>query len=238
LFGEHLLARQETGSYPILDTYRREEMQVKELTERLDWLGHDSFRLAGPPVIYFDPVDLEGQLPPADLVLISHEHHDHCSPDDVAKIRGPSTVVLAGGRAADRLKGARAVKPGERLTVAGVEVETVPAYNVNKFRAPGVPFHPPEANHVGYIVTVGGVRLYFAGDTDQIPEMADIDCDVALLPVSGTYTMTAEEAAEAARMLKPQIAVPMHYGSRIGGRDDGRRFAASYEGETLIPEKV
>jgi L-ascorbate metabolism protein UlaG (beta-lactamase superfamily) len=212
-------------------------MQAKGLTDRLYWLGHDSFRLAGPPVIYFDPVDLKGQLPPADLVLITHEHHDHCSPEDVAKIRGPQTVVLAGGSAAERVTGARAVKPGERLTVAGVEVETVPAYNVNKFRAPGVPFHPREAGHVGYVVTVGGVRLYFAGDTDQIPEMADIDCDVALLPVSGTYTMTAEEAAEAARVLQPQIAVPMHYGSRIGGKDDGQRFARLYGGETLIPEK-
>jgi L-ascorbate metabolism protein UlaG (beta-lactamase superfamily) len=213
-------------------------MEARELTDRLYWLGHDSFRLEGPPVIYFDPVDLKGQLPPADLVLITHEHHDHCSPEDVAKIRGPQTVVLAGGSAAGQLRGARAVKPGERLTAAGVEVETVPAYNVNKFRAPGVPFHPPEAGHVGYIVTVEGVRLYFAGDTDQIPEMAEIDCNVALLPVSGTYTMTAEEAAEAARVLQPQIAVPMHYGSRIGGKDDGQRFANLYGGETLIPEKV
>lgn len=213
-------------------------MKVKDLTDRLYWLGHDSFRLEGPPVIYFDPVDLEGKPAPADLVLITHEHHDHCSPEDVSKIRGPETVVLAGGRAAEQLPGAQAVKPGERLTVAGVEVETVPAYNVNKFRAPGVPFHPPEADHVGYVVTVDGVRLYFAGDTDHIPEMADIDCDVALLPVSGTYTMTAEEAAEAARVLEPQIAVPMHYGSRIGGKDDGQRFADLYGGKTLIPEKV
>lgn len=213
-------------------------MEARELIDRLYWLGHDSFRLAGPPVIYFDPVDLKGQPLPADLVLVTHEHGDHCSPEDVAKISGPETVVLAGGRAAERLPGARAVKPGERLAVAGVEVETVRAYNVNKFRQPGVPFHPREADHVGYVVTVGGVRLYFAGDTDQIPEMEDIDCDVALLPVSGTYTMTAEEAAEAARVLDPEIAVPMHYGSRIGGQDDGQRFAGLYGGETVIPEKV
>ena len=212
-------------------------MNIQELVDRLYWLGHDSFRLAGPPAIYFDPVNLKGQPVPADLVLVTHEHHDHCSPEDVAKISGPDTVVLAGGRAAERLPGSRAVKPGERLTVAGVEVETVRAYNVNKFRQPGVPFHPREADHVGFVVNVGGVRLYFAGDTDQIPEMSDITCDVALLPVSGTYTMTAEEAADAAKVLAPQIAVPMHYGSRIGQPDDGERFAELYGGETLIPEQ-
>jgi L-ascorbate metabolism protein UlaG (beta-lactamase superfamily) len=114
----------------------------------------------------------------------------------------------------------------------------VRAYNITKFRAPGVPFHPPEADHVGYVVTVGSVRIYFAGDTDHIPEMADIDCDVALLPVSGTYTMTAEEAAEAAGVLAPQIAVPMHYGSGIGGKDAGHRFAQLYGGETLVMEKA
>ena len=212
-------------------------MEARELVERLYWLGHDSFRLAGPPVIYFDPWKLKGQPLPADLVLVTHEHHDHCSPEDVAKISGPDTVVLAGGRAAEEIPGARAVKPGQRLTVAGVEVETVRAYNVNKFREPGVPFHPREADHVGYIVKVGGVRLYFAGDTDQIPEMDDIDCDVALLPVSGTYTMTAEEAAEAARLLHPAIAVPMHYGRHIGQQDDGQRFADLYGGETAILEQ-
>jgi L-ascorbate metabolism protein UlaG (beta-lactamase superfamily) len=173
----------------------------------------------------------------ADLVLVTHEHHDHCSPEDVARISGPETVVLAGGSAAQRLPGARAVKPGQRLAVAGVEVETVRAYNVNKFRAPGVPFHPREADHVGYVITVGGVRLYFAGDTDQIPEMDEIACDVALLPVSGTYTMTAKEAAEAARVLAPTIAVPMHYGGAIGQADDGHRFAELYGGETVLPEQ-
>ena len=127
--------------------------------------------------------------------------------------------MVANSSAAAKLPGARVVKPGDRLTVAGVEIEAVPAYNVTKFRSPGVPFHPRDAAHVGYVVTVGGVRLYFAGDTDQIPEMADIACDVALLPVSGIYVMTAEEAAEAARTIKPQIAVPMHYGAGIGDRE-------------------
>jgi L-ascorbate metabolism protein UlaG (beta-lactamase superfamily) len=209
-------------------------MSARELVGRLHWLGHDSFRLDGESVIYFDPWKLHGELPQADLVLVSHEHHDHCSPEDVEKVRGPDTVVLAGGAAAAQLPGARAVRPGDRLTVAGIDVEAVRAYNVNKFRSPGVPFHPREAGHVGYVVTVGGMRLYFVGDSDHIPEMADIACDVALLPVSGTYVMTAEEAVDAAQTLAPQVIVPMHFGSGIGTAGDGDRFAQLYGGEVVV----
>lgn len=211
-------------------------MNARELVDKLHWLGHDSFRLDGPPVIYFDPWKLRGRPPAADLVLVSHEHHDHCSPGDVEKVSGPGTLVVAAAAAARQLPGARAVRPGERLTAAGVEIEAVRAYNVNKFRSPGVPFHPREAEHVGYIVTVGGVRLYFAGDTDHIPEMADIACDVALLPVSGIYVMTVEEAADAAHTLSPEIVVPMHYGAGIGTADDGRHFTKLYDGEVVLLE--
>jgi L-ascorbate metabolism protein UlaG (beta-lactamase superfamily) len=209
-------------------------MNAKELVGRLDWLGHDSFRLDGPPVIYFDPWKLSGKQPVADLVLVSHEHHDHCSPEDVKKVTGPGTVVVAAAAAAQQLPGARAVRPGDHLTVAGVEIEAVQAYNLNKFRAPGVPFHPREAGHVGFVVTVGGVRIYHAGDTDHIPEMAEIDCDVALLPVSGKYVMTVEEATEAAKTLGPQIVVPMHYGSGIGTAGDGQRLAELYAGDVAL----
>jgi L-ascorbate metabolism protein UlaG (beta-lactamase superfamily) len=209
-------------------------MDARELVGKLHWLGHDSFRLDGPPVIYFDPWKLSGRPPVADLVLVSHEHADHCSPEDVDQISGPDTVVVAAAEAAQKLPGARTVRPGDRLTVAGVEIEAVRAYNTNKFRSPGVPFHPKEAEHVGYVITVGGVRLYFTGDTDHIPEMADIDCDVALLPVSGTYVMTVAEAAGAARTLNPQIVVPMHYGAGIGTADDGQRLTELYDGNVVL----
>jgi L-ascorbate metabolism protein UlaG (beta-lactamase superfamily) len=209
-------------------------MDAEELVTRLHWLGHDSFRLEGPPVVYFDPWKLSGEQPPADLVLVSHEHADHCSPEDVAKVTGPDTIVVCNAGSAAKLPGARTVIPGDRLAVAGVEIEAVRAYNTTKFRSPGVPFHPREADHVGYIVTVDGVRIYHAGDTDHIPEMAEFDCDVALLPVSGTYVMTAEEAADAARAISPQIVVPMHYGSGIGTGDDGARFTELYDGEVVL----
>jgi L-ascorbate metabolism protein UlaG (beta-lactamase superfamily) len=209
-------------------------MDAKELVGKLHWLGHDSFRLDGPPVIYFDPWKLHGKLPVADLVLVSHEHYDHCSPEDVAKVSGPKTVVVATAGAAAKLPGARTIHVGDRLTLTGVEIEAVRAYNLTKFRSPGVPFHPREAGYAGYIVTVQGVRLYHSGDTDQIPEMADIHCDIALLPVSGIYVMTVEEAAEAARVLSPQIVVPMHYGSGIGTPQDGHRFSELYRGQVVV----
>jgi len=209
---------------------------VAELLERLHWLGHASFRLDGPPTIYFDPWQLEGRHPQADVVLVSHEHFDHCSPEDVERISGPATVIVANPGAAKELRGTvRALRPGEQTVVGEVTIEAVPAYNVNKFRSPGVPFHPQEAAHVGYVVTVEGMRLYFAGDTDHIPEMVDLRCDVALLPVGGTYTMDAEEAAQAAASIGPQVVVPMHWGAGVvGSHADAERLRSLYDGEVVI----
>lgn len=199
-------------------------MSTPKLLVQLHRLGHDSFRLDGPPVIYFDPWKLPDGAPIADLVLVSHDHFDHCSPEDVRKISGPGTIVIGCPSAAIKLSGARSLHPGEKTTIGEVTVEAVPAYNVNKFRTPGVPFHPKAAGHNGYVVTIGGERLYHAGDTDRIPEMTGLRCDVALLPISGTYVMIADEAAAAAADIQPRVAVPMHYGDIVGGGADVQRF--------------
>lgn len=207
-----------------------------ELLNHLRWLGHDSFVLEEPVTIYLDPWHLPEGLPKADIVLISHEHGDHCSPEDVAEVQSSNTVVFASEGAASQLQGdVRIMHPGDEAKIAGITVRAVPAYNVDKFRAPGRPFHPKEALHNGYLLEVGDERLYFAGDTDFIPEMAEIVCDVALLPVSGTYVMTAEEAAQAAAMIAPRVAVPMHYGAGIvGTNEDAERFKELYSGEVRI----
>lgn len=189
------------------------------MIENIHWLGHDSFRLEGEVTIYIDPWKLPSNLPKADIILITHEHYDHCSPEDVAKIQKADTVIVTIPAAAKKLKGeVKTVKPGDKITVKGIEIEMVPAYNIDK------PFHPREAGHVGFIVTLGGKRIYHAGDTDFIPEMKGLKTDIALLPVSGIYVMTADEAAKAADAIKPEIAIPMHYGEIAGSEKDAERF--------------
>jgi L-ascorbate metabolism protein UlaG (beta-lactamase superfamily) len=197
------------------------------MLKTLHWLGHDSFRIDGPPVIYIDPFRLGKGLPAADLVLITHEHSDHLSPDDIAKVRTSTTKVVGPAAVAAMLPGVETIAVGEVKTVAGVQVRAVPAYNINK------QFHPKATGKLGYLVTVGGATYYHAGDTDLIPEMAGLAPDVALLPVSGTYVMTADEAADAARRIRPRVAVPMHYGAIIGSVLDAQRFAALLAGSGI-----
>ncbi|MBC7250143.1 MAG: MBL fold metallo-hydrolase [Anaerolineae bacterium] len=204
-------------------------MEVAKMVENIHWLGHDSFRVDGPVTIYVDPWQVPAGAPQADLVLITHDHYDHCSPEDVRRISKADTVVVTVAAAAKKLKGdVRVVRPGDSLTVKGVPIEVVPAYNVNKR------FHPKSAGHVGFVFTVGGQRIYHAGDTDFIPEMKNLQVDIALLPVSGTYVMTAAEAAEAAQAIKPQVAIPMHYGEIVGSKSDAERFRELYTGEVVV----
>jgi L-ascorbate metabolism protein UlaG (beta-lactamase superfamily) len=201
------------------------------MVKDIHWLGHDTFKITGRKVIYTDPYKIK-RKDTADIILITHEHFDHCSPEDVKKIQGPETVIVATPDCAGKLPGTlKTVKPGDRVTVDGVEIEAVPSYNTNK------DFHTRDKDWVGYIITIDGRRIYLAGDTDYIPEMKTFrNIDIALLPVSGTYVMTADEAVKAALDIGPKVAIPMHYGSIVGGRADAERFAEALKGriETLI----
>ena len=195
---------------------------------KVNWLGHDGFKIKNAKTVYIDPYVMEAGEK-ADILLISHEHFDHFSPGVVKKIVTSNTTIITTLAVKRQLSGTkakeiRAVKPGEKIVVDDVSVETVPAYNVNKFRSPGEPFHSKQEEMLGFIVTMNAVRIYHAGDTDSIPEMEGLNIDIACLPVSGTYVMTAEEAAESTKRIKPKIAIPMHYGSIVGDDSDAERF--------------
>lgn len=196
---------------------------------RVHWLGHDSFVLEGTSTVIIDPFKAKGNFK-ADLLLISHEHSDHLSPEDIRRFADGSTTIVAPSMCEAPLRpfsqNKKIVEPNSKFELKGVSVETIPAYNLNKFREPGKVFHPKADGKVGYIVTLDGVRFYHAGDSDSTPEMKAVDVDVAFLPVSGTYVMTAEEAAEAAKAMKAKVVVPMHFNSIVGTRADAERFKA------------
>jgi L-ascorbate metabolism protein UlaG (beta-lactamase superfamily) len=196
------------------------------MLENTHWLGHDSFRLDGSVTVYIDPWRLPAGQPAADLILVTHDHYDHLSLTDIEQITGPDTVLVGPAPVTAQVVGVKTVTlaSGKSAEVAGVDVLAVPAYNVDKFRAPGQPYHPRESGGVGYVVALDGIRYYHAGDTDAVPEMSGVHCEVALLPVGGKFTMTWEEAAEACELIDTEIAVPMHYGEIIGDVRDAERF--------------
>ncbi len=201
---------------------------TESFVNRIHWLGHDAFRIDGDLTIYFDPYEISGGKP-ADVIFITHDHFDHCSPDDVAKIQTEQTLIVTEKDSALKLSGnIRVVKPGDRLEEKGLTIEAVPAYNIDK------DFHPKENGWLGVVVEIDGIKVYHAGDTDLIEEMKDIQTDIALLPVSGTYVMTADQAVEAALRIKPQIAIPMHYGSVVGTESDAEKFKADLVGKVDV----
>jgi L-ascorbate metabolism protein UlaG (beta-lactamase superfamily) len=203
-------------------------MNIEEAAKKIVWLGHDGFRIDGDKIVYFDPYQISPGTK-ADLILVTHEHFDHCSPGDIAKIQKPETVIVTEKDSAKKLEGnVKIVRPGQTIDVDEIKIEAVPAYNTDKT------FHPKENGWLGFIVEMEGVRIYHAGDTDFIPEMNQFEVDIALLPVSGTYVMTAVEAIEAALAIRPKLAIPMHYGAIVGGDQDAKDFKIALEGKVEV----
>lgn len=201
--------------------------------ENIYWYGHDSFRIDdNGKQIYIDPWKMPAQAPTADYIFITHDHYDHYSAEDVRKLSRETTkIICSHDVAAKEGKSAIAVLPNQTIEQDDLKITAIPAYNIDK------QFHPKESNWVGFIITLSdGTSIYHAGDTDFIPEMKSLKVDIALLPVSGTYVMTAEEAIEAANTFNPKITIPMHYGDIVGKKSDAERFRDGFTGETVIKQ--
>ncbi len=187
--------------------------------------------------IYIDPFRMDEEPHDADVVFVTHDHYDHYSPEDIEKICKDGTVLVI----PERMKAKEVnnlvseivtVTPGRHYQISGINVETVAAYNKHK------PFHPRHAGWVGYILNVDGERIYIAGDTDATDEALQVRCDMALVPIGGTYTMDAKKAAELINAIKPKVAIPVHYGSLVGSKDDEHVFAESVKEPVRVEIKI
>ncbi|MBU1252470.1 MAG: MBL fold metallo-hydrolase [Nanoarchaeota archaeon] len=197
----------------------------------LKWLGHSGFLIKRGKVIYIDPYNIKDGMEKADIILITHSHHDHCSYLDMKKIVKNGTRIVASADCQSKVTRFEVpikielIEPGRELDLGEIKVYAFPAYNIDKS------FHPQDESWMGYVVKVGETVIYHSGDTDLIPEMQKLTGYkqsgkefIALLPVGGRFTMTAEEAAEAARLIKPTLAIPMHWGAIVGSEDDAKEF--------------
>lgn len=210
---------------------------------KITWLGHDGFKIEdGNETLVIDPFKLSHDAR-ADFVLVSHEHQDHCNADDLKRVVKPTSTVVAIPACTEEISKAnpkeiKIVKPGDKVRLGSFEISAVPAYNLNKFAQPGKVFHPKQDGKVGYVVkTKGGVTIYHTGDSDLIPEMENLRPEIALIPVSGTYVMTADEAIQAVEKIKPKIAIPMHYNTIVGSEKDAEKFKEKAKCEVHVLTK-
>ena len=207
----------------------------------LKWMGHAGFFISDKKKIYIDPYKLKPGMgnEKADLILITHPHYDHCSIEDLQRIVKDGTIIMCPAGCQSKLSklkekiDLRILEPGQEVSVDKMKVKAVPAYNTNK------EFHAKDEYWNGYVLEIEGKKIYHAGDTDLIPEMnalEDMNIDIALLPVGGTYTMNADEASRAVVIIRPKLAVPMHFGEVAGSMEDALRFVDLCEGEGMKAE--
>ena len=207
--------------------------EISEFCKNISWFGQATIRIKTDSlVIYFDPYRIQ-QAEAADIILITHEHRDHLDPSSIAKLTTDKTIIVMPGSCREsaqeiKVKNIRYLSPGETTNIGEISVMAVPAYNITKAK-----FHPKSKNYLGYVVTIGGVRVYHAGDTERIPEMKQFQCDIACLPLGQNYTMNSvEEAAESALDVKARVAIPIHYGLAEGSDEDALKF------QELLKDKV
>ena len=195
------------------------------MLENIEVLYHSSIRISKNKAIYIDPFKIDKDYNDADIVFITHDHFDHYSEEDIDKVINENTTIIIPKELLTKIlrKGINknaviTVESNKEYMVQGIKFETIPAYNTNKT------FHPKENDWVGYIITLDGIRYYIAGDTDITEENRKVKCDVAFVPVGGTYTMDFKEAAQLINEIQPKIAVPIHYGSVVGTKQNATDF--------------
>ncbi|MEX0920738.1 MAG: MBL fold metallo-hydrolase [Candidatus Pacearchaeota archaeon] len=210
---------------------------------KLKWLGHSGFLINNGKTIYIDPYNIKEGLPKADIILITHSHYDHCSYPDMKKIVKEGTKIVASADCQSKITRfdvpvkIELIEPGRELDLGEVRIYALPSYNIDKH------FHPKEEGWVGYVIKIEDIVIYHSGDTDVIPEMQKLtgykqqDKEfIALLPVGGRFTMSAEEAASAAKLIKPTLAIPMHWGTIIGSENDAKEFCELCKEEGIRAE--
>lgn len=191
----------------------------------IEVLCHSSIKFNKNKIIYIDPYKITEKYNDADIIFCTHSHYDHFSEEDIEKVKNENTIIVVTKDCIEKAKSIGfnenniiAVEPNNKYEVLGIGFETIPAYNIEK------EYHKQECNWVGYIIEINDITYYIAGDTDLTPESKTVNCDVAFLPIGGTYTMTAKEAAKLANLIEPQIAIPIHYGTIVGSKEDAEIF--------------
>ena len=190
------------------------------MIENIEINCHSSIKISKEKVIYIDPFKIENEKYDADIIFITHDHYDHYSPEDIEKIIKENTIIVAPKtvKALSKMKNVVSVEPNKTYEVEEIKIETIPSYNINK------QFHQKQNDWIGYILEIENVRYYIAGDTDITPENRQVKCDVAFVPIGGTYTMDYREAAQLINEIKPKIVIPEHYGSIVGTKEDALKF--------------
>lgn len=209
------------------------------MLDNIDVFKQNSIRIKSDVgTIYIDPFKIDDETHDADFILITHDHYDHFSSEDIAKVKKDDTVLVVPEKMEAKavkesgIKEIETVKPGTYHEIGNLELETIPMYNILK------PFHPKAAGWVGYILKINGKRIYIAGDTDATKEAKEVICDIALVPIGGTYTMDAKKAAELVNEINPEVAIPTHYGSIVGKLSDAKVFAANVKDTIKVVEKI
>ena len=210
------------------------------MTQNIEVFTQNSIRITdGKTVIYIDPFQMKEEPKNATYIFITHDHYDHYSPEDIKKVACEKTVLIIPEKIEKKVKEVEGlvkeivtVKPGTFHELDNLEFETVPAYNILK------PFHMKTAEYVGYILHVNGKRIYIAGDTDETQEVKDVKCDIALVPIGGTYTMDAKKAADLVNILRPEVAIPVHYGNVVGSMKDANVFAANVKSPINVEIRI